>query len=393
LCRAKGDWVLFHDVVKALLEDPCISREVNRITAVKKQKQSNVLANMVGFLNEWITLYEKGNIPASWFDFAAETHSLVERKKIGGRWAYRLRDPGARLKPKYWIFVSKDKVKRTALQIYVDDMRRQYWGINERARNISKLAIGDKTVFYLGDSGRKRFFGSAVLSSRYLNTKQAKQKGHDFPGVELVHINLWDEPKPIESLILKLRFIKNKSDYRQHLRGSIHQISKEDYFTIVGKQNEKMVKQRAELANESKKQEPQLTEPSNVRKAAVRIRSAEFRSTVRENYNYSCTVCGRSRFTRNGNPEVESAHIYPVAKNGSSDFRNGISLCRLHHWAFENGLFSIKDDYSIIVEKRTKEDADYREISLFENKKIRLPKEYLPHPKFLKEHRKIHGFE
>lgn len=393
LCKTKPDWVVLGDLIAALLEDPIISREVTKVRAVKKEKGSNIVANMVGFLNEWITRYENGTIPASWFDFAAEIYSSIERKKIGRTWAYKLRDSNERLRPNYWIFVCKDDGKRSAVQIYEEDMRNQYWGINEKARNISRLSLGDKAVFYLGDSGKKSFFGTSTLSSRYLDTKEASQKGHDFPGVELVHIELWDQPKPIELLISRLHFIKNKSDYRQHLRGSIHQISEKDYITIVGKKNKKMVRVRAELAKESREPEPKLTEPTHLKKTMIKMRSAEFRRAVRENYDYSCAVCGRSRFTKNENPEVESAHIYPVKKNGSNDPRNGIALCRLHHWAFGNGLFSIRDDYSIVVEKRIKEDENYKEISSFEKKKISLPKNHLPHAKFLRKHRKIHGFK
>lgn len=393
LCRKKSHWVLIDDVIPALLEDPTISREASRASAGKKQKEPNIVANMIGFLNERITQYEKGTIPKSWFDFAQEIHSLIERKEIKGRWAYKLRHSHARLQPKHWIFVGKDKDDGSAVEIFEEDMRRHYWGIKESAKNTVNLSIGDKVVFYLGDSGERRFFGTATLRSRYLNTKKARQRGHDFSGVELVHIDLWNQPKPVDPLFLKLHFVKNKQHYGTYFQGSVHQIPAKDYATIAGKRNEQIFRQKAELANESRKQEPSLTEPSNIRKTMIKIRSAEFGRAVKENYDYSCAVCGRSRFTKDENPEVESAHIYPVAKNGSNDFRNGIALCRLHHWAFENGLFSIKDNYSIIVEKRTKEDDNYKEISFFENKKIRLPEEYLPHPKFLKEHRKIHDFE
>jgi putative restriction endonuclease len=55
--------------------------------------------------------------------------------------------------------------------------------------------------------------------------------------------------------------------------------------------------------------------------------------------------------------------------NGPDDPRNVISLCRLHHWAFDNGLFSIRKDYTIIVNEQIKKDINYKEIYNFENKK------------------------
>ena len=385
--------MLFDRLIKTLLEDASFSRKLG--SRVPKRGIRKVVSNMIGFLNEWITLYEIGKIPRSWFDFAKEIHSKIERQKIGGRWAYRIR--GSELLPNHWILVGKDEDgrsgKRSAVQIYEEDMRRHYWGIQESARNVARLQVGDKVVFYLGDTGNKRFFGTATLSSHYLHTKEAIARGYRFPGIELVHIDPWNQPKPIEPLISKLRFIKNKSDYRMYLRGSIHKISEKDYITIAGKEDRNANQYRLNLDDESKKPEPRLTEPTRLAKAVKKARSAEFRRIVRENYDYSCAVCGKSRFTKDGNPEVESAHIYPVAKNGSNDPRNGIALCRLHHWAFEGGLFSIGDNYSIVVDKSIEGDKNYEEISHFKNEKIHLPEEYRPHPKFLKAHREIHGFE
>jgi len=125
-----------------------------------------------------------------------------------------------------------------------------------------------------------------------------------------------------------------------------------------------------------------------------KARNNVFRERIREIYDSSCAICGKKRLSRSNHPEVDSAHIYPKEKNGSDDLRNGIALCKLHHWAFDKGLFSIRDDYSIIVENRIKGDYNYKEICCFENRKIKSPKEkeFSPHPVFLKGHRKIHGF-
>jgi predicted restriction endonuclease len=42
-----------------------------------------------------------------------------------------------------------------------------------------------------------------------------------------------------------------------------------------------------------------------------------------------------------GKPEVQGAHIYPKGRDGSDDLRNGICLCRRHHWAMDAGWISI----------------------------------------------------
>ena len=47
--------------------------------------------------------------------------------------------------------------------------------------------------------------------------------------------------------------------------------------------------------------------------------------------------------------ETEAAHIIPKRAAGADDVRNGLGLCRKHHWAFDRGMFGIEDDYRVIV--------------------------------------------
>jgi putative restriction endonuclease len=150
------------------------------------------------------------------------------------------------------------------------------------------------------------------------------------------------------------------------------------------------------IIDASNKENPNLTE-DNVRELITtrKVRDSVFRKKIKELYDNTCAVCKKMRFTSSHYPEVEAAHIFPKEKNGSDDLRNGISLCKLHHWAFDGGLFSINDDYSIVVKEDIKKDSNYKEIFQFENMKINLPNnsQYNPHKIFLSEHRKIHGYE
>ena len=78
-------------------------------------------------------------------------------------------------------------------------------------------------------------------------------------------------------------------------------------------------------------------------------RSVAFRETVNELYACSCAVCGSGLRSPLGKTEVDAAHIVPRARLGPDDARNGLSLCKRHHWAFDNGLFGISDSMAIIV--------------------------------------------
>ena len=93
-------------------------------------------------------------------------------------------------------------------------------------------------------------------------------------------------------------------------------------------------------------------------------RSAVFRKYIKQIYNNKCAVCGKTRLSKTDNPEVEAAYIYPKSKNGADDIRNGISLCRIHHWAFDNGYFTINNDYEIVIYKKIENDKNFEEILL-----------------------------
>ena len=140
--------------------------------------------------------------------------------------------------------------------------------------------------------------------------------------------------------------------------------------------------------------EPQLTETNTeFAKNRRRVRDTAFTKLVRDTYDYQCAVCGSSRESPDGNPEVEAAHIYPKHEGGSDDPRNGIALCKLHHWAFDTGWFSLTDDHEILVKNASDRDG-YHEFKQLEGESIRLPTEEnaKPHPVFLQEHRQLHGF-
>ena len=78
-------------------------------------------------------------------------------------------------------------------------------------------------------------------------------------------------------------------------------------------------------------------------------RHSGFRVAVCEVYDWTCAVCGSSLSSPSGRHEVEAAHIRSVANDGPDDVRNGLCLCRLHHWAFDTGCFTITEEMRILV--------------------------------------------
>lgn len=91
-----------------------------------------------------------------------------------------------------------------------------------------------------------------------------------------------------------------------------------------------------------------------IQEAAVdegRYRSAArdqgFRRAVVTAYNHRCAMCGIRMLTPDGHTVVDAAHIIPWSISHNDDPRNGMSLCRLCHWTFDEGLVSVSSQYRI----------------------------------------------
>jgi putative restriction endonuclease len=71
--------------------------------------------------------------------------------------------------------------------------------------------------------------------------------------------------------------------------------------------------------------------------------SALFRKQVQAAYDYRCLMCG-CRYPPtmyNKNPGIDAAHIIPWSQVDLDEIYNGIALCKLHHWAFDEGILRI----------------------------------------------------
>ncbi|MCB0022584.1 MAG: HNH endonuclease [Caldilinea sp.] len=74
-----------------------------------------------------------------------------------------------------------------------------------------------------------------------------------------------------------------------------------------------------------------------------------FRRAVVSAYDHRCAFCGIRMFTSDGHTVVEAAHIIPWAVAHNDDPRNGLALCRLCHWAFDEGLLGVSAAYTLLA--------------------------------------------
>lgn len=106
------------------------------------------------------------------------------------------------------------------------------------------------------------------------------------------------------------------------------------------------------------------------------IRHALFPRVVKRLYNHTCAVCGISARLGNRTTLVDAAHILEFSIFHYDDPRNGIALCKNHHWGFDSGAFAITEDYKIIVSPVLAVSGLY----LTSNALVALPENPLYHP-------------
>jgi putative restriction endonuclease len=125
-------------------------------------------------------------------------------------------------------------------------------------------------------------------------------------------------------------------------------------------------------------------------------REARFRLNIVAAYNYTCALTRYRLTTISAGSIVDAAHIHEFANSRNNDPRNGLALCKNAHWMFDNGLWSLTDDYQVIVAvgRFAEDNPDQKGLLEYHGMKIHLPADSAvwPNPANLAWHRK-HRFQ
>lgn len=132
-----------------------------------------------------------------------------------------------------------------------------------------------------------------------------------------------------------------------------------------------------------------VAEDRAVYKVSKQKRDAAFRKIVLENYGSRCAVT-TAKFRYGRHIEAQAAHIIAKEVRGTDDPRNGLALSHTAHWAFDLGVFTISDQYEVIVHPSVgKSESSNFSLLDMHGQRICLPKDadYHPHQEALRWHR------
>jgi len=90
------------------------------------------------------------------------------------------------------------------------------------------------------------------------------------------------------------------------------------------------------------------------RLALVRLHQAAFRKQVLSAYRNQCTICHLKHTEL-----LDAAHIIPDKEpEGKPIVPNGLSLCKIHHAAFDQNILGIRPDYSVEIQSDVLREVD-----------------------------------
>jgi putative restriction endonuclease len=191
------------------------------------------------------------------------------------------------------------------------------------------------------------------------NTNNTLREAVEYASLDDELFNILQEPNSRAKLIdtLVAEWFSSNRDYR----GDIVQVN-QDLIKLA----EKEVEISPNRPNFDR--EPRFY----LRKSLVR--NAIFRKAVVEAYDYRCALCRLKVMKNITRSIVDGSHIKPFSKFYDNQINNGISLCKNHHWAFDQGWFAIDDNYRIIVADDLEEESpNARCMKDFHSETILLP--------------------
>lgn len=272
-----------------------------------------------------------------------------------------------------------------------DDLPEQRYHFPRTYLNAARGALGDWIVYYeprrptahlSSSGGRQSYFATA----RLVDIRPDPTRADHYYGYVADYLE-FDTPVPCregsfyyERNLQKADGTTNKGRFGRAVRP----IRDAEYHLIL----QAGFSDLAQAGWQIMERDPVETERRIVEQISRRpFRDRAFSTAVRTAYDNTCAVTGLRIINGGGRPEVQAAHIKPVAESGPDSMRNGLALCSTAHWMFDRGLISIADDYTLLLREGAIPGHFSRIIN--EDRRLRVPESpsLRPHPTFLGYHR------
>jgi len=264
--------------------------------------------------------------------------------------------------------------------------------------NQVRQAVGDYILYYeprrttvelSSFGGRQSYFAVA----RVVELIEDKEKEDHYYARVDDYLD-FDRPVPFaegshyyERALRKADGSTNKGAFGRAVRlipdAEFDQILKAGFAPILGEETPQRQSRQFEISEPSIPFERPIIEMTVLRP----FREKSFIYNVRAAYENRCAMTGLRLINGGGRPEVQAAHIQPVAEKGPDSVRNGLALSGTVHWMFDRGLISIGDDYKILIAENHVPDDALRLLN--QSRSINLPNDpaFYPNALFLKFHR------
>lgn len=140
-------------------------------------------------------------------------------------------------------------------------------------------------------------------------------------------------------------------------RNSLRQVLMTTYFipdlqTILAEQglvNLSAFRYSQALLREARTTYAKRKEPNETEEYPALVRDQGFRRAVVTAYDHTCALCGIRILTLEGHTVVAAAHIIPWSVSHDDNPRNGMAMCRVCHWCFDEGLVSVSSHYVLAL--------------------------------------------
>jgi predicted RNA-binding protein len=138
----------------------------------------------------------------------------------------------------YYVLGTSDSSTKNAYSILMKRLDEKKYPLYTRTPHLNRIQSNDVAVFYLAGKKDKaqNFLGEAIISSIETSSELLIDPDKERYVVEkyliLDKIKIFKTPVHIKSIITKLDFIINKSNYGVYLMGGVKKISEKDFNLI-----------------------------------------------------------------------------------------------------------------------------------------------------------------